>query len=76
LKLRELSVGYVFDRALLSRFFGNRINRLYVSIVGRNLLTFTRYSGLDPEVGTTLWRVDEFDYVKYRTLTARIEIEF
>jgi TonB-linked SusC/RagA family outer membrane protein len=76
LKLRELSVGYVFDRALLSRFFGNRINRLYVSIVGRNLLIFTRYSGLDPEVGTTLWRVDEFDYVKYRTLTARIEIEF
>jgi TonB-linked SusC/RagA family outer membrane protein len=76
LKLRELSVGYVFDRALLSRFFGNRINRLYVSIVGRNLLTFTRYSGLDPEVGTTLYRVDEFDYPRYRNITARIEIEF
>ncbi|MDW8284812.1 MAG: SusC/RagA family TonB-linked outer membrane protein [Bacteroidota bacterium] len=75
-KLRELSVGYTFDRAFLSRFFGNRVNRLSLSLVGRNLLIFTRYSGMDPEVGTTLWRVDEFDYPRYRTLTARVEIEF
>jgi hypothetical protein len=48
-KLRELSLSYALPMALTSRLFSSaRAVRLEVS--GRNLLTWTPYTGLDPEV--------------------------
>jgi TonB-linked SusC/RagA family outer membrane protein len=47
LKLRELSVGYDLPSAIPSHF-GMRTAR--ISFSGRNLLRFTPYKGLDPEV--------------------------
>jgi len=84
LKLRELSVGYTFDRQKLSNIFGDALHSLSASIVGRNLITFTGYSGFDPEVGDdgnagwdpTLYRVDNFSYPATRTLRAKLEIQF
>ncbi|HET7039194.1 MAG TPA: SusC/RagA family TonB-linked outer membrane protein [Gemmatimonadales bacterium] len=49
LKVRELTLSYDLPRSVVSRLFGNaRYARL--SISGRNLLTFTGYTGHDPEV--------------------------
>ncbi len=80
LKLRELSLGYTVPRSQIQSLFGNAIAGLNVSLIGRNLITFTDYSGWDPDVGTggdaTLFRVDSFNYPKYRTFTGRIEIQF
>lgn len=50
LKLREVSVSYNFTDLLRRSDVGNYINSLSVSAGGRNLLTSTLYSGLDPEV--------------------------
>lgn len=47
LKLRELNVGYELPSAIPSHF-GMRTAR--ISFSGRNLLRFTPYKGLDPEV--------------------------
>ena len=47
LKLRELNVGYELPSSV-PRHFGMRTAR--VSFSGRNLLRFTPYKGLDPEV--------------------------
>lgn len=47
LRLKTLTLGYNFGENLLSRFKMSRA-RLYVS--ANNLLTFTNYSGYDPEV--------------------------
>lgn len=47
-KLRELTFGYDLPRSVTSRFMQGRNTRL--SLSGRNLLTFTNYTGLDPEV--------------------------
>ena len=48
-KLRELTLSYELPPSLLGRFWsGARYVRLNLS--GRNLLTFTDYSGMDPEV--------------------------
>lgn len=50
LKLRELSINYNF-RDFLSRLGADSyITDLNVSVGGRNLLTSTKYSGIDPEV--------------------------
>ncbi len=79
MKLRELSVRYTFDQSFLRPIFGGWINRLTVGFIGRNLLTFTSYSGFDPEVGeqdATVVRMDSFTYPNYRTFTGLIEIEF
>ena len=46
-KLREISVGYTFDQAWVSRLLGFSSMELRVS--GRNLHTWTDYTGVDPE---------------------------
>jgi len=48
-KLREVTLSYDVPSAMLSRF-GGRIRTAELSISGRNLLTWTDYTGLDPEV--------------------------
>lgn len=77
-KLRELSIEYSLSRTLLNDIFGGDVVRdITFGIVGRNLLTFTGYSGYDPEVLTEEgYRIDNFDYPVYRTFTAKLELKF
>jgi TonB-linked SusC/RagA family outer membrane protein len=78
LKLRELAVRYAFSRDQLARWGlgGVAPQRLSIGVLGRNLLTFTGYSGFDPEVGSALVRIDSFAYPNTRTLTGTLEITF
>jgi hypothetical protein len=61
-KLRELSVAYTFDQAFVQRSLG--MSSVEVRIAGRNLKTWTKYTGLDPEttVGGATSRVGGTDY--------------
>ena len=79
-KIKELNVSYSFTGSQLQRF-GLGINGLRVGVIGRNLFTFTKYSGYDPEVaGLTgdafSFRWDGFSYPNFRTFTGFMEIEF
>ncbi len=47
LKLRSLILGYTLNR----EFLKNKINKLRVYLQAANLFTFTKYSGIDPEIG-------------------------
>lgn len=47
LRLKSLTVGYTFDSALLAKL---RLKSARIYLTGNNLLTFTKYSGFDPEV--------------------------
>ncbi|HDZ41099.1 MAG TPA: SusC/RagA family TonB-linked outer membrane protein [Bacteroidetes bacterium] len=83
LKVRELAVYYNVNRDLLGRIMNGFIKNLRIGFTGRNLYTFTRYSGFDPEVGSTegsgdntIQAWDEFSYPNYRTLSGTIEIKF
>ena len=49
-KLRELTLSYQLPTALTSRLFNGRAQSARVEFSGRNLLTWTDYTGLDPEV--------------------------
>ncbi len=49
-KVREVSLGYDVPDAVLGRVFGGALRSARIALSGRNLLTFTDYSGLDPEV--------------------------
>ena len=49
LKLSNVTLGYTFPKNLIARV-GLKNLRLYAT--GNNLLTWTKYSGFDPEVST------------------------
>lgn len=80
LKFRELSLRYTFNRGQLEGVLGGFFKRVTLAAIGRNLLTWTGYSGYDPEVANSgdgaVYRVDAFDYPNYRTFTGSVEIEF
>ncbi|CAN5236076.1 SusC/RagA family TonB-linked outer membrane protein [soil metagenome] len=48
-KLREVTLSYELPAGFVSRL-GGRARTAHISLSGRNLLTFTDYTGLDPEV--------------------------
>ncbi len=81
-KLRELALRYTLDRDRL-RFLPISVDRLTISLTGRNLATWTPYTGYDPEVGwitggragsALISRLDAFVYPKVRSVTAAIEL--
>jgi TonB-linked SusC/RagA family outer membrane protein len=79
LKLRELSVAYNVAAKYLPKIGLGRASGLKVAFIGRNLYTWTKYSGFDPDVtsgGDFNYRIDGFKYPPFRTLTAQLEITF
>lgn len=81
LRLRNIQVGYSLPQDLLSRF---GVNQLRVYVQAQNLLTFTGYSGPDPEIGntqsanasTTSFGVDEGAYPTSRQFMVGINLGF
>lgn len=82
LKLRELSLSYDFKIKALQPFVKN----MRISAIGRNLLTFTKYPGYDPEgvsadkgkgVDSNSFRLESNEqYPLYRTITGSIAFTF
>jgi TonB-linked SusC/RagA family outer membrane protein len=80
-KIKELSVNYTLVRDQLRKVGLGRLENVRLGVVGRNLFTFTKYSGYDPEVsGITgdpyQFRIDWFSYPHFRTFTGVVEIAF
>ena len=50
LKLREVTLSYNLPESLTRGIFGSTVRQARLSLSGRNLLRFTGYRGLDPEV--------------------------
>jgi TonB-linked SusC/RagA family outer membrane protein len=79
-KLRELSASYTFATPMLARIGLDRYaSGVKFALIGRNLFTWTDYTGFDPEVtsGNDFnFRIDGFRYPNFRTLTGQVEIQF
>jgi TonB-linked SusC/RagA family outer membrane protein len=79
MRLKTLQLGYRLPQSIAKKIYMSGL-RVYVS--GENLLTFTNYSGPDPEIGqittsNTLSRgVDMGTYPQAKTVTAGINITF
>ncbi|MDQ3997565.1 MAG: SusC/RagA family TonB-linked outer membrane protein, partial [Gemmatimonadota bacterium] len=65
-KLREISVSYTFDQPWVARRIG--VSSIDVRVAGRNLKTWTDYSGLDPEVGGVGGNINRFNGYDYFNL--------
>lgn len=82
IRLKTLSLGYNFSPVTLKNY---GIASLRFSIMSNNLLTFTKYSGLDPEQVNTirpgggvydLARDEGFSYPLARTTTVGVNLTF
>ncbi len=58
LKVREFALGYTFNNKVLNNAFRGVVKGITAKVVGRNLLTFTKYDGYDPEVGSIRQPID------------------
>jgi hypothetical protein len=77
-KIRELSLTY-----RVGKLAG--LNDVTVGVIGRNLMTFTNYSGYDPEIGVAnagtsnsglINQVDAFGFPTLRTYTLTLSTRF
>lgn len=79
IKLRELSVAYNLAPRFVEKIAFGRATGARIALVGRNLYTWTHYSGFDPDVtaGSDFnYRIDGFRYPNFRTITGQFEIQF
>ena len=80
-RLRELSVNWQLPKSLAKSLRLGEVQTPRIGLVGRNLWTSTNYTGYDPDVSggagkPFTYRVDNFTYPAYRTLTAMLEFGF
>jgi len=80
LKLREMSVFYNVTGNFFQKAGIPFIKGLKIGAMGRNVLTFSNYSGFDPEVSAgsdlTNYAMDIYNYPNFRTLTFSLELTF
>ena len=77
LRLKNVQIGYTFPKALLGRV--PAIGSLRVYVTGRNIVTFTKYSGFDPEITGTEYfgrGIDNSAYPNVRTFTGGVQATF
>jgi hypothetical protein len=80
LRLKNVQIGYTLAANNLQKL---GVNRLRVYISAANLFTVTKYSGVDPEVGTssetgqqTAYGVDDGSYPSQRTFLLGLNLQF
>ena len=75
LRLNNLTLGYTIPRKVLDKI---NLSNLRVYVTGSNLFTITKYSGLDPEVGSSTLQpgFDNGNYPRPVSFTAGLSITF
>ncbi|MDX2129930.1 MAG: SusC/RagA family TonB-linked outer membrane protein [Chloroherpetonaceae bacterium] len=78
--LRELNISYTLSNEDLKTVGLDFFSDIRLSVIGRNLFVITNYSGYSPEVAlannSTTYRVDQFVYPLFRSLTGGVQIRF
>ncbi|MBK7711507.1 MAG: TonB-dependent receptor [Bacteroidales bacterium] len=78
LRVKNLTLGYTFNKGLVSKL---HLSSLRLYFTAQNLLTFTYYTGLDPEVNylgndNTVIGTDFFTYPQARSYNFGINLKF
>jgi TonB-dependent starch-binding outer membrane protein SusC len=73
LRLKVIQLGYTLPRSLFDKIGGARL-RLYVT--AENLLTLTKYTGYDPEVGGGVFGIDKGQYPQARSIIGGLQLSF
>jgi len=74
-KLREVSMYYTIGQDKLGKT-GKWLQQIRMGLIGRNILTFTNYTGYDPEAGSSGFIFDDFGYPNFSNYSATVEFKF
>ncbi|OIP83728.1 MAG: SusC/RagA family TonB-linked outer membrane protein [Porphyromonadaceae bacterium CG2_30_38_12] len=72
-RVKTVQLGYSLPKTLIQKIGISHL-RLYVS--ANNLLTFTKYTGYDPEIGGSSYGIDRTIYPQARTFMAGLNCDF
>lgn len=72
-RLKIVQLGYTLPTTLSSKIGSDRI-RFYLT--GENLITFTKYTGYDPEIGGQVFGVDKGVYPQARSVMLGANVQF
>lgn len=77
LRLKTIQLGYNLPKAWLKKV---RFEKMKIYVTGQNMLTFTKYSGLDPEIGSVGGSlelgIDRGFYPQARTVLGGVSLTF
>jgi hypothetical protein len=77
-RLKYLTFGYTFDKKVT----GDKIQKLRLSLTFQNLITITKYTGFDPEIGASgdfsnnIYGVDSGAYPQARAILFGVNLNF
>ena len=74
-RIKTLQIGYTLPKALMSHA---QIEKCRIYISGNNLLTLTKYTGFDPEIGGSqdIYSIDRGVYPQARSYMVGIDLTF
>lgn len=72
-RIKTLQVGFSFPKMWLD---GAGLNRLRLYVSATNLLTFTDYSGFDPEIGGDSFSIDRAIYPQARSIMLGVNLNY
>jgi TonB-linked SusC/RagA family outer membrane protein len=73
LRLKLVQLGYT----LPSKWFNKiGVSRLRAYVTGENLVTFTKYTGFDPEVGGGVFGIDKGQYPQAKSVIFGVQLQF
>ena len=72
-RLKVVQLGYALPTSLVNRFGAQKV-RFYIT--GENILTLTKYTGFDPEIGGNIFGVDRGYYPQARTFMFGAQVQF
>lgn len=81
LRLKNLSIGYTVPAAVLQSFTKGNLSNVRIYVSSQNLLTFTKYKGYDPEIGSRFSAqltqgIDYGQFPQARTFTVGLQAGF
>ncbi|MFC4476545.1 SusC/RagA family TonB-linked outer membrane protein [Flavobacterium chungangensis] len=73
LRLKVVTLGYTMPASLSSKIGADKL-RFYLT--GENLITFTKYTGFDPEIGGQVFGIDKGVYPQARSILFGANVQF
>jgi hypothetical protein len=74
-RIKTLQLGYTLPKSIMNRYMVDKA-RIYIS--GNNLLTLTKYTGFDPEIGGSqgIYSIDRGVYPQARSFMVGVDLTF
>ena len=73
LRLKVVSFGYSLPNDLISNL---KLTKFRLFVTGENLLTLTKYSGFDPEIGGNVLGIDKGFYPQAKSFIVGVNVQF